>query len=183
MNPGADRAHELSDAPQVDRSAALVEDDLRACREELAASRRQLEESVELLHAERHEHASTVEVLERVTAALSRQFSLQRRAWSGPETGWRRPLLLPGAAPGSRAEADEVDEVASSDLFDADWYLLHNPDVVRDGVDPALHYVRSGGFERRAPGPDFDAAAYVDEHPEIAEANVNPLLHFLRTRP
>ena len=158
MNPGADRAHELSDAPHVDPSAAPIEDDLRACRGGAGRQPTPWRSRSSCWHAERRQldqergHASTVELLERVTAALSRQFSLQRRAWSGPETGWRRPLLLPGAAPGSRAEADEVDEVASSDLFDADWYLLRNPDVVRDGVDPALHYVRSGGFERAGAG-------------------------------
>ena len=51
--------------------------------------------------------------------------------------------------------------VEGSGLFDRDWYLRNNPDVMEAGVDPARHYVLHGGVEGRAPSPLFDADWYV----------------------
>jgi hypothetical protein len=49
----------------------------------------------------------------------------------------------------------------SSGLFDEHYYLAHNPDVARSGVDPLLHYLRNGGFEGRDPNPDFSSSWYL----------------------
>lgn len=46
--------------------------------------------------------------------------------------------------------------------FDADWYLQKYPDVAAAGVDPKLHYVLHGRFERRRPSIYFDPDYYVD---------------------
>ena len=45
--------------------------------------------------------------------------------------------------------------VESSPLFDADWYLSHNPDVKAKGKDPIWHYCNFGWKEGRLPGPLF----------------------------
>jgi len=41
----------------------------------------------------------------------------------------------------------------ASSAFDASWYLAAYPDVAAAGVDPALHYLRRGAVEGRAPLP------------------------------
>jgi GT2 family glycosyltransferase len=41
----------------------------------------------------------------------------------------------------------------ASPAFDAKWYLAAYPDVAATGVDPALHYLRRGAEEGRAPLP------------------------------
>lgn len=69
--------------------------------------------------------------------------------------------------------------VATSNLFDRDWYLTQNPDVAAHGVDPALHYVRHGAAEGRDPGPQFRTRWYLDTHVDVAAAGVNPLVHYL----
>jgi hypothetical protein len=64
-------------------------------------------------------------------------------------------------------------------LFDADWYLSQNPDVARAGLDPLLHYLERGAWERRDPNPLFDSHWYLSQFPEVAGSGINPLLHYL----
>ena len=80
----------------------------------------------------------------------------------------------------SRPEAKMAHLVASSDLFDRDWYLTQNPDVAANGIDPALHYVLHGAAEGRNPGPKFDTRWYLDTHGDVAAASFNPLVHYLQ---
>ncbi len=70
--------------------------------------------------------------------------------------------------------------IRSSELFNQAWYLAHNPDVAQANVDPALHYLRYGGFEGRDPGPDFHNNAYQDTYEDVKNAKINPLLHYLK---
>jgi len=70
--------------------------------------------------------------------------------------------------------------LASSGLFDSDWYLQRYDDVRQANKDPIVHYLRFGAAEGRDPSERFDTAAYVREHPEIAATRQNPLLHYLR---
>jgi lipopolysaccharide biosynthesis protein len=70
--------------------------------------------------------------------------------------------------------------IASSPLFDADWYLANNPDVAAMRMDPVLHYLENGALEGRSPGPQFDAAAYLRRYPDVAEKGEIALLHYLR---
>lgn len=69
--------------------------------------------------------------------------------------------------------------IASSPLFDAEWYLATYPDVAGSSLEPASHYVLFGGPERRNPGPAFDAAWYLDWNPDVAQSGRNPLLHYI----
>lgn len=51
--------------------------------------------------------------------------------------------------------------IARSGLFDADYYLIQNPDVELSGIDPILHYVRYGESEHRNPAAAFDLELYL----------------------
>lgn len=70
-------------------------------------------------------------------------------------------------------------QLRRSGLFDARFYLAHNPDVAAAGMDPLLHFLRFGGAEQRAPSAAFDSAAYCSAYPDVAAAGLNPLLHYL----
>jgi lipopolysaccharide biosynthesis protein len=90
---------------------------------------------------------------------------------------WTATLQL---FPRLRSRYDIQALVASSTLFDRDWYLDRYPDVRAEGVDPAFHYVRRGLAEYRDPSPLFDTGWYATYYPDIAAAGVNPLVHYLR---
>jgi hypothetical protein len=64
-------------------------------------------------------------------------------------------------------------------LFDRDFYLKSNPDIIQSGLDPALHYVFHGAVEGRKPIPLFDSAWYLSQYPDVAAAGINPLVHYL----
>lgn len=88
----------------------------------------------------------------------------------------RRPFAMPavlevGDAPAAPAPDDVI---RASALFDARWYLEHNPDVRADGICPAIHYARSGAAQGRDPGPGFSTTGY-----RLATGLdfVNPLVH------
>ncbi|MBY6092914.1 glycosyltransferase [Maritimibacter alkaliphilus] len=75
-------------------------------------------------------------------------------------------------------EPSEFDILGASPLFDADWYRLSFPDVMRSDVSPVRHYLDNGAREDRDPGPGFSTGAYrraQDLPPEVV-----PLLHFER---
>ncbi len=88
--------------------------------------------------------------------ALPRQFHRLGRTIMG-RGKWRRLIR-------------DYRALAASPLFDAQWYLANNPDVAAADVDPALHYLRHGGKEGRAPGPLFDATAYLTTNRDVATA-------------
>lgn len=67
----------------------------------------------------------------------------------------------------------------ASGLFDRDFYLRNNPDVVAHAVDPLDHYLLHGGREGRQAGPHFDSATYLRLHPDVAAAGDNPLVHYV----
>ena len=65
------------------------------------------------------------------------------------------------------------------ELFDREYYLSANVDVLVSGVLPELHYTLQGGTEGRNPSLDFDGRFYLRRHPDVAGAGFNPLLHFV----
>jgi O-antigen biosynthesis protein len=70
--------------------------------------------------------------------------------------------------------------ILRSQLFDAKWYLRRYPDVAAAGIDPLVHYVRSGAKEGRNPNPVFDGTWYLDRYPDVAAAGANPLVHYIQ---
>lgn len=129
---------------------------------------------------------ATADALARALATL-----LSRRYWETQQGGgglrgrlvrrWPRLGVLLGVR-GRGIDAREREQVRmleASALFDAAWYLRHNPDVAQAGVSPALHYLRAGAREGRDPGPAFRTRAYLAEHPELEGGAINPLVHRL----
>ncbi|WP_339898713.1 hypothetical protein [uncultured Gilvimarinus sp.] len=98
----------------------------------------------------------------------------------------KRSMLSPARAmvknlsPKHRQLKKDVELVRQSELFDREWYLEHNPDVLFTGADPAAHYVLHGGPEGRSPGPAFDAERYLTTYQDVADSGMNPLLHYLK---
>ncbi len=74
----------------------------------------------------------------------------------------------------------DLELLRSSSLFDEGWYVANYPDVARAKIDPALHYLRNGGFEGRDPGPNFSSNWYMDTYEDVRKARLNPLIHYLR---
>lgn len=63
--------------------------------------------------------------------------------------------------------------------FDADFYLLHYPQVAEAGVDPVDHYLKFGAAEGHDPSPDFSTRYYLEMNPDLAGSGVNPFWHYL----
>jgi LmbE family N-acetylglucosaminyl deacetylase len=70
--------------------------------------------------------------------------------------------------------------IKRSGLFDAQYYLHHNPDVEAAGMDPAKHYLLFGAFEGRNPSESFDTLLYRYQNPEVVKLGINPLIHYLK---
>ena len=79
-----------------------------------------------------------------------------------------------------RRLANDYRLLASSPLFDRNWYLSKYPDLDAARVDPVLHYLQCGAAEGRQPSRIFDAPQYAIVNPDVAAAGMNPLLHFLK---
>ncbi|MBM1173040.1 M10 family metallopeptidase [Microvirga arabica] len=62
--------------------------------------------------------------------------------------------------------------------FDADFYLMTNPDVAAAGINPLDHYNSFGWKEGRDPNADFDTSYYLTLYRDIAAAGINPLDHY-----
>jgi hypothetical protein len=65
-------------------------------------------------------------------------------------------------------------------MFDADWYIAHNPDVAKAGVTPLIHYINYCAAEGRDPHPLFDTDWYRSHNPDVARAGANPFVHYLK---
>jgi len=75
---------------------------------------------------------------------------------------------------------ENIKLIATSGLFDHEWYLEHNPDVRTAGIDPVVHYLRYGATEGRDPNAFFDSDWYLDLNPDVLAAGTNPLVHYLQ---
>jgi hypothetical protein len=76
-------------------------------------------------------------------------------------------------------EDEDVMIIASSGLFNDDWYIRQNPDVARSGINALLHYVQHGAREKRVPFASFNAARYVANAETRAPVQRNPLAHYI----
>ncbi len=73
----------------------------------------------------------------------------------------------------------QATELLSAGLFDRDWYIRHNPELVLSGYNPVLHWLVQGWLERRNPNPLFDLDWYLNENAYVISAGINPLVHYL----
>ena len=72
-------------------------------------------------------------------------------------------------------------DAAAASLFDSDYYLANNADVVEGEIDPLAHYMNVGWAEGRNPCALFDNDWYLDQYKDVASAGVNPLTHYVTT--
>lgn len=78
-------------------------------------------------------------------------------------------------------DMEEIEEIRSSGLFDAKWYVDTYPDVGFSGMDPVEHYLRTGARLGRNPSAEFNGSAYLRGHDDLAGSGANPLLHYIRS--
>jgi GT2 family glycosyltransferase/glycosyltransferase involved in cell wall biosynthesis len=65
-------------------------------------------------------------------------------------------------------------------LFDWEWYIEGNADVVAAGADPLKHWLREGWKDGRKPNPYFDTSWYMRQYLSDSNDDTNPLLHYIR---
>jgi hypothetical protein len=70
-------------------------------------------------------------------------------------------------------------DVTNSKLFDAEWYLQHNPDVAICGIPPLEHFVRHGIVEDRKPSAFFDPQWYMENNDDVRRGSISALEHYL----
>ncbi|WP_116473339.1 hypothetical protein [Zobellella maritima] len=110
-------------------------------------------------------------VLRKITSSISWKITTPLRAWG---------KLFRPTSPEQRKLKKQLRMLASSELFNADWYLSTYPDVAESGMDPGEHYLKFGADEGRNPGPHFDTQGYLRLNPNAAETELNPLVHYLK---
>lgn len=67
--------------------------------------------------------------------------------------------------------------IQQSQLFRADWYADHYPDVPKAvALD---HYLTHGTHEGRNPNADFDTAWYVQTYADVSASGMNPFAHYV----
>lgn len=80
---------------------------------------------------------------------------------------------------GIEAKAAYLDRILT-DLFDANWYLVRNPDVAKSGLKPQEHYRNFGQKEQRDPSPFFSCSYYLKANPDVAQSGMHPLEHYFK---
>ena len=64
-------------------------------------------------------------------------------------------------------------------LFDSDFYLSRNADIVQAKIDPFWHFLHVGWREGRSPSANFDVAHYLDTYSDVRSEDINPLIHYV----
>ncbi len=67
----------------------------------------------------------------------------------------------------------------NSGHFDEQYYLEQNEDIAASGIDPIVHYVKSGHTENRDPSKAFDNKGYKNFYKEVKLTKLNPFYHYL----
>jgi len=70
--------------------------------------------------------------------------------------------------------------IRQSGLFDENYYLNKNADIMDSGINPIIHYVKWGWKEGRDPSPNFNTSWYLDMNEDVASTNINPLFHYIK---
>ncbi|MHC2107098.1 glycosyltransferase family protein [Methylobacterium sp. CM6246] len=81
-----------------------------------------------------------------------------------------RPTSKPILEPEERKILEE--------LFDKDFYLSSNPDLIGIEIEAIEHYHLHGWREGRDPSPHFNTKYYLDTNWDISNIGINPLLHY-----
>ena len=93
------------------------------------------------------------------------------------------PVLSTAARRGPLAAVRLVRDhrlIIRSGLFDSEYYMSHNPDVVAAHLEPTVHYLMHGSREGRRPNPIFNPDWYRRTNPDVGGAGIDPLTHYAR---
>ncbi|MCX7568045.1 class I SAM-dependent methyltransferase [Sulfitobacter sp. F26169L] len=154
----------------------------RACRQKLEVAQKNSADQGALLARKQAE-------IEAVQAAAQQERHRLEQERTASETLLAIKLTLReqqvsrlGATQGLRARGGaglkaQIAALNAAPLFDAKWYLETYPDVREAGLDPARHFITSGVYEGRDPGPDMQTLAYYAQYPEALAQGINPVLH------
>lgn len=77
-------------------------------------------------------------------------------------------------------EFEDIQLIKNSIYFDVKYYLRNNPDIMKIGIDPYIHYYYNGWKEGRNPCRFFNSHEYLNRYPDVAQSNCCPLIHFLK---
>ena len=69
--------------------------------------------------------------------------------------------------------------IASSNLFDAQWYRSTQVSGLASLMDPLWHYLDHGAAAGLDPSPLFDTSHYVHTNHDVRSSGLNPLFHYL----
>ena len=69
--------------------------------------------------------------------------------------------------------------IRKSGLFDEEYYLQNNSDLLLTHIDLLRHFILHGWLEGRNPSNDFDLEFYLNHYPNVRISGVNPLFHYL----
>lgn len=64
-------------------------------------------------------------------------------------------------------------------FFSSSYYLTARQDVYNLGINPLLHYLRSGYREVCSPHPLFDNSFYLTQYQDLAHSKISPLMHYI----
>ena len=160
-----------ADVRRLTAASARFEAEAAFGRAQVQRLQAQLRESLHALHALRQSWSWRVTAAPR--ALLDLAFALERARSAGLVRSLRNMLLV-------RLQWLRYrDLVRASGLFDEKYYLAHNPDVAREGMNPLRHFFLFGAAEARNPHPLFDVSYYYSRNPDVANAGINPLVHYL----
>lgn len=82
------------------------------------------------------------------------------------------------SAPSGRRAMGLARRIAASPYFDEAFYKAEIAHLDRTWF-PALHYVRTGSFDGRDPGPDFSTVDYYLANPDVATDGWPALAHYV----
>ena len=63
--------------------------------------------------------------------------------------------------------------------FDPVFYLAKYPDIERAGIDPLIHFCKSGWREHFDPCSSFSTADYLELNHDVVTAGINPFWHYV----
>ena len=170
---GKEREASLRDgiAKHAARATALRET-VDACKATEARLRSEIE-----LHKGREKDLS--DELDKESAQIrtlqERIVSFRPYSFSSEEHGHLRRLAFLHPIRCRRLVA-EMRLIASSPLFDAEYYRQNNPEAVKA---PLLHFCQQGWHDGRNPSAFFDINDYLNNN-QTCDPRENPLAHFLR---
>ena len=75
---------------------------------------------------------------------------------------------------------EEYKVIARSGLFDWNYYVRNNPDVLEAGEDALDHYCLHGWRELRNPSDRFDTKYYLEARNDVRNSGANPLYHYIK---